>query len=75
MPIIFEQLGDALTQDNIVLNTQNFDANEKLLKFATLQEQLDSQYEGHENYGDKLVKNLVKITILFFLFTSFLKLK
>ena len=56
IPIIFEQLGDALTQDNIVLNTQNFDADEKLLKFATLQEQLDSQYEGHENYGDKLVK-------------------
>ena len=39
-----------------VLNSQNFETNEKLIKFATLQEQLDSQYEGHENYGDKLVK-------------------
>ena len=36
--------------------SQNFETNEKLIKFATLQEQLDSQYEGHENYGDKLVK-------------------
>ena len=35
---------------------EHFETNEKLIKFATLQEQLDSQYEGHENYGDQLVK-------------------
>ena len=50
------EIDEATSQDSIVLNSQNFETNEKLIKFATLQEQLDSQYEGHENYGDKLVK-------------------
>ena len=51
-----ESTDDETSQEAIVLNTQNFETDEKLIKFATLQEQLDLQYEGHENYGDKLVK-------------------
>ena len=51
-----ESTDDETSQEAIVLNSQNFETDEKLIKFATLQEQLDLQYEGHENYGDKLVK-------------------
>ena len=51
-----EKFDEVTSQDSIVLNSQNVESNEKLIKFATLQEQLDLQYEGHENYGDKLVK-------------------
>ena len=56
IPTIPGEIDEVTPQDTIVLNTQNFETDEKLIKFATLQEQLDSQYEGHENYGDKLVK-------------------
>ena len=56
MPTIPGEIDETASQESIVLNSQNFETNEKLIKFATLQEQLDSQYEGHENYGDKLVK-------------------
>ena len=56
IPTIPGEIDDVTSQEAIVLNTQNFETDEKLIKFATLQEQLDSQYEGHENYGDKLVK-------------------
>ena len=56
IPTIPGEIDEATSQDSIVLNSQNVESNEKLIKFATLQEQLDSHYEGHENYGDKLVK-------------------
>ncbi len=56
IPTIPGEIDEVTSQDSIVLNSQNVESNEKLIKFATLQEQLDSHYEGHENYGDKLVK-------------------
>ena len=56
IPTFPGEIDDVTSQEAIVLNTQNFETDEKLIKFATLQEQLDLQYEGHENYGDKLVK-------------------
>ncbi len=56
IPTIPGEIDEATSQDSIVLNTQNLETDEKLIKFATLQEQLDLHYEGHENYGDKLVK-------------------
>ncbi len=56
IPTIPREIDEVTSQDSIVLNSQNVESNEKLIKFATLQEQLDLQYEGHENYGDKLVK-------------------
>ena len=56
IPTIPREIDEVIAQDTIVLNTQNIETDEQLIKFATLQEQLDFQYEGHENYGDKLVK-------------------
>ena len=56
IPTIPREIGEVIAQDTIFLNTQNIETDEQLIKFATLQEQLDTQYEGHENYGDKLVK-------------------
>ncbi len=56
IPYILEEIDDISSQDTVDLNTQNLETDKKLIKFSTLQEQLDSQFEDHENYGDKLVK-------------------
>ena len=44
------------TQDNLALDAQNPELEEKVVKFASLQDQIDLEFDEHENYGDKILK-------------------
>ena len=55
-PTIPETIEEAPTQDNLALDAQNPELEEKVVKFASLQDQIDLEFEEHENYGDKILK-------------------
>ena len=55
-PTIPETIEEATTQDNLALDAQNPELEEKVVKFASLQDQIDLEFEEHENYGDKILK-------------------
>ena len=55
-PAIPETIEEMPTQDNLALVAQNPELEEKVVKFASLQDQIDLEFEEHENYGDKILK-------------------
>ena len=44
------------TQDDLSLNIENLQLDEKIVEFASLQDQINLEFDGYENYGDKLTK-------------------
>jgi VCBS repeat-containing protein len=44
------------TQDDLSLNIENPQLDEKIVEFASLQDQINLEFDGYENYGDKLTK-------------------
>ena len=56
VPVLPEITEESPTQDNLALKAQNPDLEEKVVKFASLQDQIDLEFEEHENYGDKILK-------------------
>ena len=55
-PTIPETIEEAPPQDNLALDAQNPELEEKVVKFASLQDQIDLEFDEHENYGDKILK-------------------
>ena len=54
--VIPEITEEAPAQDNLALDTQSAEIEEKVVKFASLQDQINLEFEEHENYGDKILK-------------------
>ena len=44
------------TSDDLSLNMDQPQINEKIVEFASLQDQINLEFDGYENYGDKLTK-------------------
>ena len=44
------------TQDDLSLNIENLQLDEKIVEFASLQDQINLEFDGYENYGYKLTK-------------------
>ncbi len=55
-PVIPEIIEETPAQDNLALDNQNPELEEKVVKFASLQDQIDLEFDEHENYGDKILK-------------------
>jgi len=55
-PVLPEIIEETPAQDNLALDAQSPDLEEKVVKFASLQDQIDLEFEEHENYGDKILK-------------------
>ncbi len=55
-PIIPEITEETTPQDNLALDSQSSDLDEKVVKFASLQDQIDLEFDEHDNYGDKILK-------------------
>ena len=51
-----EVIEETPAQDNLALDNQNPELEEKVVKFASLQDQIDLEFDEHENYGDKILK-------------------
>ena len=56
VPVLPEITEETPTQDNLALDNQNPELEEKVVKFASLQDQIDLEFDEHENYGDKILK-------------------
>ncbi len=56
VPVLPEVIEETPTQDNLALDNQNPELEEKVVKFASLQDQIDLEFDEHENYGDKILK-------------------
>ena len=56
VPVIPEFIEESPAQENLALDSQSLDLEEKVVNFASLQDQIDLEFEGYENYGDKLTK-------------------
>jgi hypothetical protein len=54
--VIPEITEEAPAQDNLALDTQSAEIEEKVVKFASLQDQINLEFDEHENYGDKILK-------------------
>jgi hypothetical protein len=54
--VIPEITEEAPAQDNLALDTQSPEIEEKVVKFASLQDQINLEFDEHENYGDKILK-------------------
>jgi hypothetical protein len=54
--VIPEITEEAPVQDNLALDTQSPEIEEKVVKFASLQDQINLEFDEHENYGDKILK-------------------
>ena len=44
------------TSDDLSLNTDQPNSDGKIVEFASLQDQINLEFEGYENYGDKFTK-------------------
>ncbi len=55
-PVIPEIIEETPAQDNLALDNQSPELEEKVVKFASLQDQIDLEFDEHENYGDKILK-------------------
>ena len=44
------------TSDELSLNTNQPQMDEKIVEFTSLQDQINLEFDGYENYGDKLTK-------------------
>ncbi len=55
-PVMPEIIEETPAQDNLALDNQNPELEEKVVKFASLQDQIDLEFDEHENYGDKILK-------------------
>ncbi len=55
-PVLPEIIEETPAQDNLALDAQSPDLEEKVVKFASLQDQIDLEFDEHENYGDKILK-------------------
>ena len=56
VPVLPEITEETPAQDNLALDVQSPDLEEKVVKFASLQDQIDLEFDEHENYGDKILK-------------------
>ncbi len=56
VPVLPKIAEETPTQDNLALDAQSPDLEEKVVKFASLQDQIDLEFDEHENYGDKILK-------------------
>ena len=55
-PVLPEIIEETAAQDNLALDSQSPDLEENVVKFASLQDQIDLEFDEHENYGDKILK-------------------